>query len=226
MAPNDLLPHRFALGDSVYAPQEDSFLLIEAMRVEIAAIAGARVLDLCCGSGVIGIAAARLGAREVVSFDINPEAVRSTTQNAASAGVVVDARQGSIADALAAGPFDVVLSNPPYVPTPDDTEIGGDMTASAWDAGSDGRSVLDPLCGAVPDLLTPHGMCVIVHSETSGVETTIAMLEDGGLTAETVASGHIPLGPVLTERAEWLSRSGLLPVGARSEMLAVIRGRR
>ena len=225
-----LLPARFALGDSVYAPQEDSFLLIEVMRVEAAAIAGRRVLDLCCGSGVIGIAAARLGAREVVAFDINPEAVRSTAVNAANAGVVVDARQGSIADALAAGPFDVVLSNPPYVPAPDGAAgvvaDGDDMTTTAWDAGSDGRSVLDPLCRAVPDLLTPQGMCVFVHSETSGVDTTIAMLADGGITAETVTCGHIPLGPVLRERAGWLSRRGLLPPAAQTEMLAVVRGRR
>ncbi len=220
-----LLPHEFTLGDSVYAPQEDSFLLIEAMRADSDAIAGRRVLDLCCGSGVIGIAAACLGAREVIAFDINPEAVRSTAVNAADAGVVVDARQGSIAEALAAGPFDVVLSNPPYVPAPDGV-AGGDMAATAWDAGADGRSVLDPLCRAVPDLLTAEGMCLFVHSETSGVDTTVAMLTAGGVGAQSVASGHIPLGPVLRERAEWLGRRGLLPPAAQTEMLAVVRGRR
>lgn len=224
-----LLPHEFTLGDSVYAPQDDSFLLIEVMRAETDVIAGRRVLDLCCGSGVIGIAAACLGAREVVAFDINPEAVRSTAVNAADAGVVVDARRGSIDEALAAGPFDVVLSNPPYVPAPDGAAgvvTGGDMTATAWDAGTDGRSVLDPLCRAVPGLLAAEGVCLFVHSETSGVDRTLAMLRDGGIDAETVAHGHIPLGPVLRERAEWLSRRGLLPPAARSEMLAVVRGRR
>lgn len=69
---------------------------------------GARVLDVGCGSGVLAIAAARLGA-VAVAVDTDPLAVEATRHNAAANGVVVDVRGGSAADV--AGAFDVVVAN-------------------------------------------------------------------------------------------------------------------
>ena len=63
---------------------------------------GDRLLDLGCGSGILSIAAARLGAGAVLGLDIDPEAVRATAANAAanSAGERVEARLGSLASIL------------------------------------------------------------------------------------------------------------------------------
>lgn len=69
---------------------------------------GARVLDYGCGSGVLAIAAARLGAREVVGTDIDEQALDAARAN--SQRNAVDARY-TAPDRLPAGLFDVVLAN-------------------------------------------------------------------------------------------------------------------
>ena len=135
------------------------------------------MIDLCTGSGVVAIAAAGLGARKVTAFDICPHAIEYTTGNAEQAGVDVDARVGMWVDAFVAGPYDVVVSNPPYVPTGPDADLENIPVdvgpATAWDAGVDGRVVLDPLCDNAPELLAEGGTMLIVQSEFAGAEQSL-----------------------------------------------------
>jgi ribosomal protein L11 methyltransferase len=89
-------------------------LVLEA--VEEAAIDWpvAAVLDLGCGSGILSIAAAKMGAASVLALDIDPTASRVTSENAAANGVSdrIAAQTGSLADALSADMrFDVALVN-------------------------------------------------------------------------------------------------------------------
>jgi len=70
---------------------------------------GVRVLDVGTGSGILAIAAAKRGAREVVAVDTDPLAVRAATENAQGNQVAVDVRRGSASDVD--GTFDVVLAN-------------------------------------------------------------------------------------------------------------------
>jgi ribosomal protein L11 methyltransferase len=71
----------------------------------------ARVLDVGCGSGILSIAAARLGAQEVVALDVDPIAVDATIANARRNRLAgrIEARQGSLPSG--AGPFELVLAN-------------------------------------------------------------------------------------------------------------------
>ncbi len=190
-------------------------------------ISGRRVLDLCTGSGFVAIAAAEMGGEDVTAFDICPNAVGCSRGNAAAAGVNVDVRKGTWSDALDCAPFDVVVSNPPYVPTPPggDTEhISPSAGPSwAWNAGVDGRTVLDPLCEAAPKLLCDGGSLLLVHSALAGVQQSLDSLKWAGMDAEVVASKWIPFGPVMTARATWLESVGLIPPGRREEELIVIR---
>jgi release factor glutamine methyltransferase len=210
----------------VYAPQHDSQLLIEAMT-RSGAVSGRRVLDLCTGSGAVAIAAAQLGARNVTAFDICPHAVEYATSNAAQVGVCVDARVGMWVDAFLAGPYDVVVSNPPYVPTGPDADLESIPVEvgppTAWNAGPDGREVLNPLCDSAPELLTAGGTILIVQSELADTEQSLRRLRSGGLRAEVVLSQLIPFGPVLRARAKWMESIGMLPVGRREEEIVVIR---
>jgi len=69
---------------------------------------GERVLDYGCGSGILAIAAAKLGAAHVDAVDLDPEAVATTRANAAANGVALNA---ALPDALPAADYDVVVSN-------------------------------------------------------------------------------------------------------------------
>ncbi len=190
-------------------------------------IPGRRVLDLCTGSGFVAIAAAEMGCARVTAFDICPHAVRCSRGNAVVAGVEVDVREGSFSGAVDYAPFDVVVSNPPYVPTPPggDTEViystGG--PSWAWNGGPDGRLVLDPLCEAAPKLLCDGGTLLLVHSALAGVQQSLDSLRMAGMVPEVVASKWIPFGPVMTARARWLEDTGRIPHGRREEELVVIR---
>jgi len=210
----------------VYAPQHDSHLLVGALTA--AGLApGRRVVDLCTGSGVVAVEAAALGATEVLAFDISPAAVRCARANAASAGVDVQVHLGSWARAVEFGPYDTVVCNPPYVPHADGdgSEAIGPQAGPprAFDAGENGRLVLDPLCATAPRLLRRGGTLLVVHSEFSGVDATLAALRGAGMDAEVVAEQWIPFGPVLTARAGWLERTGRLEPGRRTERLVVVR---
>jgi release factor glutamine methyltransferase len=211
---------------AVYQPQDDSRLLVRAMQ-NSGLISGRRVLDLCTGSGFVAIAAAEMGCASVTAFDICPHAVRSTRGNATVAGVEIDVHEGSWSAALSCVPFDVVVANPPYVPTPSDDEIGlfsPDLGPSwAWDAGRDGRLVLDPLCASASKLLCDGGSLLLVQSALADVQSSLDCLRSTGLDADVVASERIPFGPVLTARAAWLEEVGLVRYGCREEELVVIR---
>ena len=210
----------------VYAPQADSRMLVGALKHSGLA-EGRDVLDLCAGTGVVAIAAAKLGAASVTAFDICPRAVRCSRANARAAGLDVDVRLGSLSSAVASGPYDVVVTNPPYVPV--GPRNGSEAiprsagTPRAWDAGGDGRLVLDPLCALAPDLLRTGGTMLLVQSEFSAVQRSLDFLHAGGLDAEVVLWQLVPFGPVLSARASWLEETGRLSSGQRKEALVVIR---
>jgi len=220
--------HPIVAAPDVYRPQEDSHLLIDTLE-RTTVVVGRRVADLCTGSGIVAIAAAELGAETVSAWDISDDAVRCAQRNAGQAGVQVEVHLGSFAEALAHGPYDVVVSNPPYVPTPsaiDLTVPAGSDPAWSWDGGDDGRAIVDPLCAMAPAMLADGGTMLLVQSEFTGVEQSLEALRAGGLTAEVVAWQLIPFGPVLSSRARWLESTGRLAAGQQMEELVVIRADR
>jgi len=72
--------------------------------------AGSSVLDFGCGSGILAIAALRLGARRAHCVDIDPQALEATRANA-DTNEVADGVDTAEPDSMAAGPFDIVLAN-------------------------------------------------------------------------------------------------------------------
>lgn len=219
-------PVESLVADRVYQPQSDSHLLVSAMR-QAGLMPGRRVLDLCTGSGFVAIAAAQMHCASVTAFDICPHAVSNSRGNAVDAGVNIDVRHGTWVKALDCPPFDVVVCNPPYVPTPPVGDIDAAAPVAgpawAWDAGVDGRRILDPLCSIAPMLLCNGGSLLLVHSALAGAQQSLDTLRTAGMGADIVARQTIPFGPVLTARARWLERTGQIAHGCREEELIVIR---
>ncbi|MBJ7290701.1 MAG: methyltransferase [Williamsia sp.] len=183
-----------------------------------------KVLDFCTGSGVVAIAAAGSGAAAVTAVDLCSNAARCAQDNADAAGLDVDVLVGSFPEALAAGPYDVVLCNPPYVPAPSIEDQVTPLTGptQAWDASVDGRLVLDPLCAIAPDLLADNGTLLVVQSEYSGTAQTVDALRRAGMDARVIAEQRVEFGPVMKSRATWLWEKGLMDEGCHEETLVVI----
>ncbi|MFF7970044.1 HemK2/MTQ2 family protein methyltransferase [Streptomyces sp. NPDC007905] len=207
----------------VYAPQDDTALLIEALHEEAPA-PGAHVLDVGTGSGALALAAARYGA-EVTAVDVSRRAVWTARLNAWLTGLPVRIRRGNLFGPVRGRTYDLVLANPPYVPAPG-AGRGPRGRSRAWDAGRDGRLLLDRICRDGPGLLRPGGVLLIVHSALSGPERSLQLLRGAGLKAAVVRRRWIALGPVLRSREDWLRRSGLLTAADDKEELVVIRAER
>jgi release factor glutamine methyltransferase len=118
--------------------------------------------------------------------------------------------------------FDLVVSNPPYVPAETD-ELPAHGLARAFDGGRDGRAVLDRVCDEAPQVLIDGGRLLVVHSAFNDPALTIRRLADQGLAAEVVARHEHPYGPVLTARSALLAERGLAAPDQRTEELVVVR---
>lgn len=206
---------------TVYRPQGDTWFLADALGRE-ALTPATTVLDLCTGSGALAVAAARRGAGHVTAVDISRRAVFATWLNTRCRGLDVRVLRGDLLEPVAGVRFDVILSNPPYVPAADDRlPTGG--AARCWDAGVDGRAVLDRICAEAPSHLNPGGVMLLVSSSVCDEELTVAQLQRAGLRAEVVGRAVEPFGPVMTSRAQLLEERGLISPGQRSEELVVVR---
>lgn len=206
---------------AVYRPQGDTWFLADAFGKE-AFSAETSVLDLCTGSGALAVLARRFGAGRVTAIDISRRAVLATLINTRSRGLPVRVLRGDLLAPVAGERFDVIVSNPPYVPAPDDRlPTGG--AARCWDAGVDGRAVLDRICTEAPAHLNPGGVLLVVASSVCDEGRTVEQLERAGLTAEVVGRAAEPFGPVMTARAKLLEGRGLIAAGQRVEELVVVR---
>ncbi|MFJ9905613.1 HemK2/MTQ2 family protein methyltransferase [Streptomyces sp. NPDC101152] len=204
----------------VYAPQEDTDLLVGALSEEPLQ-PGAAVLDVGTGTGALALAAARRGTR-VTAVDVSWRAVCTARVNALLAGLPLRIRRGNLFTPVRGQSFDLILSNPPYVPAPTDGARPRGA-ARAWDAGGDGRLVLDRICREAPGLLRPGGVLLMVHSALSGPDRTLDHLRAAGLKASVTGRRRIALGPVLRGREGWLRERGLLAADDEKEELVIVR---
>jgi release factor glutamine methyltransferase len=207
----------------VFSPISDTWLLAGVLREQIVT-PQARVLDVCTGSGALAVCAALRGAGDVTAVDLSRRAVLTARINARLNRVRVRALRSDLFSALGASRYDVVVSNPPYVPAETD-ELPTAGPARAWDAGRDGRALLDRLCAEAPGHLRPGGVLLVVHSEVCGIDATLEAMREGGLEPDVAVRQRGPLGPLMLERVRHLEASGVLPPGRREEDVVVLRGR-
>jgi len=214
------------LDEGAQAPKAGTLLLAR----QVPALAHGSVLDLGTGCGLLALLAAR-SSRRVVATDVVEACVRCTWRNALMNGfeVQVDVRLGDLFAPVAGETFDLVLTNPPQMPTPPGREAGGDEAAD--DGGPDGWATLDRVIQGAPAHLKPGGQLVFSLFDFLGEQNAFRRLKEAGLSPVIIARESQPFPRLARERLDYIRsidvERALPPTGtpATCERLA-ISGRR
>ncbi|MUN39177.1 putative protein N(5)-glutamine methyltransferase [Actinomadura litoris] len=184
---------RVAVDPGVFVPRRRTEFLVEqaASRAPRVLRGGTRrpvVVDLCCGSGALGLAlAASLGACDLHAADIDAAAVRCARRNVGASGHVYE---GDLYEPLPGGlkgRVDVLLANVPYVPTDEVGLLPAEARVHepnvALDGGADGLHVLRRVAAEARAWLAPGGILLFETGERQ-VPEAVAVVSEGGLVAE------------------------------------------
>ena len=152
-----------SIGDhpDVYPPAEDTFLLLEALEP-----GDGRVLELGTGTGIIAIFCARKGA-SVTATDINPHAVRLARRNAAANGVSVEVLRADLFEGIREV-FDLIVFNPPYLPTAPEDVTGDRWLDASVSGGPDGLEIIRRFFAGLDRHLAVGASACVLTSSHSG----------------------------------------------------------
>lgn len=179
----------FVVSPSVLVPRPETETLVQRALALHPAAADARILDLCTGSGCIGLTllAERPRARAILS-DLSREALSIAEQNARVLSVADRATlaHGDLYGALPAGeaPFDAIVANPPYLAERERAELEPDVRdhepAMALFAPDEGLAVVRRIADGALAHLVPGGTLLIEIGATQGAATR-SIFERAGL---------------------------------------------
>ncbi|GAB21925.1 MAG TPA: peptide chain release factor N(5)-glutamine methyltransferase [Gordonia polyisoprenivorans] len=180
-------PVELAVGPGVFVPRPETELLY-AWALEVAEGDSPTIVDLCSGSGALAIAlAVSLPRARVHAVERSPIAAQWLRRNVDDAGVtdrvhvhLGDATDSAAVSAFVGGPVDLVVSNPPYVPTgvPVSQEVQADPAEAVF-GGGDGMSVITPMVGVIAEILRSGGRVGIEHDDTTSASVVAVMTGSG-----------------------------------------------
>ncbi|GAB1603162.1 methyltransferase N6AMT1-like [Argonauta hians] len=184
--------------EKIYEPAEDTFLLLDAIEKDFDFIKTRQPLtcvEIGCGSGVPIVFLARaLGPSSFyMCTDINNTAAQIARDTAFYNKVAVEVVETDLISALLprlSNKVDILLFNPPYVPTPTE-EIAfkvDDPVVASWAGGTKGREVMDRLFQLIPTILSDRGIFYLVVVEENDPSDIIRTMNDHHLTGETIIS--------------------------------------
>jgi release factor glutamine methyltransferase len=177
-----------AVGPGVFVPRPETELLVDEVLAALRGSTSPRplVVDLCAGSGAIGLSVAHEHPTAFVHLvEASPDAFGWLQRNAGLVPGRTELHLADLADAPTglAGSVDVVASNPPYLPHEDagavDPEVRDHDPAVALWADDDGLAVIRRVVDRATGLLRPDGTLVVEHSERHA-ERVPALLQAAG----------------------------------------------
>ena len=185
---------RVSVAPGVFVPRQRSSVLVDV------AVAAARtsspptiVVDLCCGTGALGLAvASAVAGVQLHAADVDPAAVACARRNLAAGEV----HEGDLYDALPdrlRGRVDVLVANAPYVPTDEIALMPPEARVHehrvALDGGADGLDLHRRIAAGAPRWLAPGGSLVI-ESSVRQAERTAEACAAAGLRPRTLRRGE------------------------------------
>ena len=140
-------------------PRQDTETLCE----EALAIGGESVLDMCCGTGCIGISLAKLGKMKAAFSDISHECIALAKENAELNGIEAEFFTGDLFENVE-GRYSLICSNPPYIPSGDIAALQKEVLTEpmlALDGGDDGLDFYRRIAAEYKDYLLPNGRLLL-----------------------------------------------------------------
>lgn len=191
---------RVKLGpsDLVYEPAEDSFLLADVALGE--AEPGMRILEIGAGSGFVSaVLKANINGIRIFATEINPHAARCAKANG------VEVIRADLFNGLKSGcrgaSFDLILFNPPYLPTSEDEKVPGWLNY-AFDGGTSGRETLDRFLGKVRGYLKPGGKVLVLISSITGLEAVKEKMMRSGFEVDIVLRKKVSFEELMVVRGK------------------------
>lgn len=174
----------FYVDERVLIPRPETELLAErAMAALRQKGANASALDLCCGSGCLAVSMAlEVPGARVHACDLSDGALEVTRRNAETFGASVTLHQGDLLHAVEGLTFDVIVSNPPYIPSSDCLTLQREVRQEplmALDGGMDGLDFYRRIAKEAPSHLHPGGVLLLEvgHDQAAAV---LHLLENAG----------------------------------------------
>jgi release factor glutamine methyltransferase len=203
---------RFRVDPRVLIPRPETELLVEEALRLLPAEGTTAILDLCAGSGCVGITLAleRPGV-SVVAIEQSEPAVALARENAATLAAPVEILtgdlfaplEGSIRGEPGEPRFDLIVANPPYIPSGEldglAREIRDHEPRLALDGGSDGLALTRRIISAAPGWLAPGGSLLVELHEGHG-DAAIQLCRDAGLASPRVIRDLAGLPRLLVAR--------------------------
>lgn len=195
----------FQVNSDVLIPRQDTETLVEeAAKMirgdndSVQARRNWKVLDLCCGSGAIGISLSRICENvKLTASDYSEAALRVAKANALRNRVKIRFRQGDLYRAIGSRRYDMIVSNPPYIPSHMipilQDEVKAHEPLMALDGGEDGLDFYRIIIEQSPAHLRPHGVLALEIGHDQAESVTSLIRKTGAFTKVHVVqdlAGH------------------------------------
>jgi release factor glutamine methyltransferase len=189
----DFFGYSIYVDERVLIPRQDT----EIMAKEAEAFAeerkarglNTRALDLCTGSGALALALTR-SCSSVTASDISPDALAVADINLKNNGACCELVQSDLFDALEGRVFDLIVSNPPYIPAGEIEGLGPEVKDHeprlALDGGADGMDLVRRIISVLGDHLAPEGLAIL-EIGNGQAEEVCRMAEAEGFSARTMS---------------------------------------
>lgn len=198
------MDYTFFVNEDVLIPRNDTEILVETadalLKEQLLENGSVRVLDLCCGSGCIGISL-KLYHEEIrlVLADVSEAALETAEKNLAKYNVEAEAVCGNLFEPFT-GKADLIVSNPPYIETKViDTlmpEVKDYEPILALDGGRDGLDFYRRIVEQAPDYLEENGWLMFEIGESQG-QAVANLMEDRGFSQIQIKKDYTGLDRVV-----------------------------
>lgn len=184
----DFMDYRFYVNENVLIPRNDTEILVELVdeylkKLERQETQPVRLMDLCCGSGCIGISLKLYHSEiDLTLSDVSEDALNVTKKNLEQYGIKASMHCGDLFEGIAHR-YDVIVSNPPYIEKRIISTLMPEVKEYepmlALDGGEDGLSFYRAITQQAPSFLSEHGALFFEIGCDQGQDVSDMMLQNG-----------------------------------------------